>query len=441
MTKSSHELPNDLNAEAGVLSACLMDKSAIVKCLSANLSEADFYRHSHKMVFRAIHELYHDGIEVDLITLSSRMKKAKTYEKAGGLEFINKLSDFVLSDANVGHHIDIVKETSRLRQFALLSKTMADDDGKGLSSAELCHKYNSEVAKIMSEGGAGTVPIGEVVEQIEKKYDEGVELLTTFPTYLDGLDYYVSMSVGNVVVIASRPSQGKSSLARQLAYNWSSIGRNKVLVMTLEMDVEEFTVGMQSMAGEIPSGSIYKRRMNEYEDSRFLSADDTLKIAELEINDAGRVTPEMCRQIIDKHESDGNKFDIVIIDYLQLMSATGKSTSRQQEVEEISRQLKIMAKEKKILLVALSQLNRQVEGREDKRPNLADLRQSGAIEQDADIVMFLYRDWVYHKDSNENDIEIIFRKNRKGKIGTGRLIFYPDITRFADKKWYPKEDL
>jgi len=280
-----------------------------------------------------------------------------------------------------------------------------------------------------------------VVEQIEKKYDEGVELLTTFPTYLDGLDYYVSMSVGNVVVIASRPSQGKSSLARQLAYNWSSIGRNKVLVMTLEMDVEEFTVGMQSMAGEIPSGSIYKRRMNEYEDSRFLSADDTLKIAEIEINDAGRVTPEMCRQIIDKHESDGNKFDIVIIDYLQLMSATGKSTSRQQEVEEISRQLKIMAKEKKILLVALSQLNRQVEGREDKRPNLADLRQSGAIEQDADIVMFLYRDWVYHKDSNENDIEIIFRKNRKGKIGTGRLIFYPDITRFADKKWYPKEDL
>jgi len=434
---SKQELPNDLNAEAGVLSACLIDKYAIVKALSGNLNESDFYRHSHKMVFRAILGLYQDSIEVDIITLSNRMKKTETFEKAGGFEFINGLTSVVLSSTNVDYHIDIVKETSRLRQFSLLSKTMADD--KGLSSAELCQKYNSEVAKIMSDSGDNTVSVGEVATEIEKKYDEGVELLTTFPTYLDNIDHFVRMSAGNVVVIASRPSMGKSSLARHLAYNWSSIGRNRVLVMTLEMDKSEFTVGMQSMAGNIPSEKIYGRTMNEYEASRFISVNNTLRIAEIEINDSGKVTPEMFRQICDKNRAEGKKFDVGIIDYLQQMSAIGNFGSRQQEISEISRQLKIIAKEENMLIIALSQLNRQLESREDKRPLLADLRESGAIEQDADIVMFIYRDWVYHKNANAKDMEIIFKKNRQGKIGTGHLIFYPELTRFSDKKWYKEE--
>jgi hypothetical protein len=186
------------------------------------------------------------------------MKKNKTFDKAGGFEFFNKLTSVVVSGSHVKAHIDIVKETSKLRQFSLLAKTMADDQTSGLTSEELCQKYNSEVAKIMAEGGDNTVLIGDACDILEKKYDEGIELLESFPTYLDCLDYYVTMSVGNVVVIASRPAMGKSSLARQLSYNWSAIGRHKVLVFTLEMDVEEFAIGMQSMAGEIPSEQIYK---------------------------------------------------------------------------------------------------------------------------------------------------------------------------------------
>jgi len=440
MSKHELELPNDPNAEAGILSACLIEKKAIVSSLSAGISETDFYRHSHKMVFRSIEALYRDGIAVDLITLTSHMKKNKTFDKAGGFEFFNKLTSVVVSGSHVKAHIDIVKETSKLRQFSLLAKTMADDQTSGLTSEELCQKYNSEVAKIMAEGGDNTVLIGDVCDILEKKYDEGIELLESFPTYLDCLDYYVTMSVGNVVVIASRPAMGKSSLARQLSYNWSAIGRHKVLVFTLEMDVEEFAIGMQSMAGEIPSEQIYKHLMNEFEMARSISADDTLRFANIRVNDAGKVTPEMCRQVLDKAESDGEKFDIMIVDYLQLMSAVGKFSSRQQEISEITRGLKIIAKEKKILIIALSQLNRQVESREDKRPSLADLRESGAIEQDADKVIFLYRDWVYHTISNENDMEFLIRKNRQGKIGVGHAIFYPETTRFADKKWY-KEDL
>ena len=435
----SNELPNDLNAEAGVLSACLIEKKAIVNSLSSGLSEADFYRHSHKILFRAIVALYHDGIAVDTITLASHLKKHKNFDKAGGFEYINQLTSVVVSGVNIKAHIDIVKETSRLRQFSLLAKSMADDKTAGLTSAEMCQKYNSEVAKIMTVGGTQTVSVGEVHDVLEKKYDDGIELLDTYPTYMDCIDYYVTMASGNVVVIASRPSMGKSSFARQLAYNWSSIGRHRVLVFTLEMDVEEFTIGLQSMAGEIPSEKIYKHSMNEYELTRFVSIGDTLRTADIQINDAGKVTPEMIRQILDKHEADGNKFDILIVDYLQLMSATGKFSSRQQEISEISRQMKVIAKEKKILVIAMSQLNRQLESREDKRPMLADLRESGAIEQDADIVMFLYRGWVYNKDKNEYEMEIIVRKNRHGAIGTGHALFFPDKTRFADKKWYKEE--
>jgi replicative DNA helicase len=436
---SNYEAPHDLNAEAAVLSACMHDKKAVVRTISANLTEIDFYRRSHKNLFSAIMELYRNNDKIDIITITAKMKKAKTFEKSGGLEFINKISGFMLNSENLDSHLEIVKETSRLRRLYMMSEKIKDNVINGKSSAELLYHYNSETAKIMSTGRDDTVSIGEVNDILEQKYDDGDELLVSFPTYLQNIDYHVTMSAGNLVIIASRPSMGKSSLARQLAFNWATFGRARVLVFTLEMDSEEFTIATQAMAAEIPSQKIYNRSLNSYEEPRFTSLGDTLRSAKIQINDAGRVTPEMVRTILDKYEADEHKQDILLIDYLQLMSTSVKYNSRQQEISEISRQLKVIAKEKKLLVVALSQLNRQLESRENKRPGLSDLRESGAIEQDADVVMFIYREFVYDDKANENDAEIIIRKNRHGGLGTASMIFYPEIMRFSDKKYY-RED-
>jgi len=438
MSQQEIPLPNDLNAEAGVLSACLIGKKAIVQALTGNLSESDFYRNSHKLVFRAMTELYTEGVGVDTITLSNRMKNDKTFDKAGGFEFINSLSNFVMSGSNIKEHINIVKETSRLRQFRILAANMAESD---LSSTEMFKSYNDQLAKIMSDAiDTGITSLSEISDALEQKYDEGVELLKSYPTHINNIDHYLTMSEGNLVVLAASTAMGKSSLARQLAYNWASIGHHHVGLFTLEMDKEEVVICLKSMAGEIDSKDIYDHTMNEYEVTRFVSVGDTFKATNIDIFDSGRVTTEMIRNTCDKFEVDGKEFDIIIVDHIQLMSVTGKYQGRESEISEITRQLKVLAKDKKMLVLALSQLNRGLGNREDKRPTTADLKGSGAIEQDADKVFFLYRHWYYNKETaNKNDMEVLFEKNRQGKIGTGHLIFFPEWTKFSNKKWY-KED-
>jgi len=417
MTQSGQELPNNPNAEAGVLSAMLIDKVAVVKATKA-LSESDFWKKAHKLIFRAIINLWSNDTDIDLITLQDRLKQEGTFDRVGGFEFLMQLQGVVISGSSVDNHIEIVSDLSKRRKLAVLSD----------NTLHLIHTEKT-TADIHQN-------ILETLININ-----GVELVTTYPTGLDFLDYGVNMSVGHLVILASRPSFGKSALATQIAFNWASLYGLNVMIFSLEMDKEEVAIRIISQCGEINEKDITTHRMNEYALSRFVAMGDTIKECKITVNENSSISLPLIQDGVTRQTVEHEKPDAIIIDYLQLMSGNKRSTNRQEEVSEMSRGLKKLAKSEKMLVLALAQLNRGCESRDNKRPLLSDLRESGGIEQDADTVMFLYRDVMYHKDkANDNDAELLVRKNRHGKIYTSHMTFYPEITRFADKKWYPKED-
>jgi len=445
MIRTDRVLPQDLNAEAAVLSAMMVDDEAIPEVLDF-LVEDHFYRNSHRLIFNAIKLMFMQGIEIDIITLIDNLKKSKDkrthknhLEMVGGESFINDLSDVVLSGANIVQHAKIVKNKAMARQLIVSANSILEKAyGSEMDGVEVLEFAEETILKVsaaqvddtMSGPMEGTI---QLMKNAEDAYN-GKQRVRGVPSGFVDLDRITGgFGKGQLIILAARPAMGKSSLALAFASNAVKHYNKKVGLLTMEMESLELLAKIVSMESEVPLSCFNKGHgWDERKIMRASSAAQAISELNLQIDDAGSNTSLTVRAKARRMKAKMGGLDMILIDYLQLMSGTGKE-GRQQEISEISRNLKILAKELSIPIIALSQLNRGVEGREDKRPKLSDLRESGAIEQDADVVMFLYRDVVYNPETDFPEVaELILGKNRHGPIGTVYLSWFPEFTLFRN---------
>ncbi len=439
-------LPYDVNAEAAVLSAMMLDNVAASTAIS-ELEDKYFYRTAHKLIFQTMKELYRDSIEIDLVTLSARLQPNNMIEKVGGSDYLNKVSDFVLSTANLSYHLKLVKEKALLRELIVTSNNIIEKcysaeenveeivDGAEQMIYDVTNKrsgsYFKDIASIM----------GTTLENINEVATSHTSVIGVSTGFTDLDRKTGGFKSGQLIILAARPAMGKTALALNIAFNAITHHNKKVAIFTMEMEGDELLKRMLSAASEVPMDAILKGfGMTEDKMMRITNYGMMLSEKKLFIDDSGTNSPLDIRAKLRRLKAETKGLDLVLIDYLQLMSSQRFKDNRQQEIAEISRSLKILAKELEVPVIALSQLNRGLESRTDKRPQLADLRESGAIEQDADMVMFIYRDEYYNEDSPEKGIaEVIIGKNRHGAVGTTKLLFVPHLTAFRNLERIPTE--
>ena len=437
------QVPNDINAEAAVLSAMMIDTYSVAKAIEL-LEVEHFYRKTHQIIFKTICDLFENNIEIDIITLIDKLKINKQLETIGGEAFIDELSDVVLSSANIEYHADIVLKKALVRQLIEASNKIIEG----------CYASDKDADDIVDEAEQLIFNIAErpnrktfewihniistTVKNIEETAASKKSVLGV-PTGFIDLDRQLGgLRPGQLIIVAARPAMGKTSFALNLASNAAVQYDKKVGIFTMEMESNELLMRLMSSASEVSMDNMLKGfGMNQKKMLRIAGAAEVLSGTGIYIDDSGANTILDIRAKTRRLKAELKGLDIIIIDYMQLMSASRNRENRQQEISEISRYLKILAKELGLPVIALSQLNRGLENRDDKRPRLSDLRESGAIEQDADIVMFIYRDEVYNEETEEPGIaEIIIGKNRHGAIGKIKLRFIPEFTAFRDLNEY-----
>lgn len=441
--KIERQLPYDINAEAAVLSAMMIDNFAVAKAIEM-LDKDHFYRTVHQIIFQNIIEIFEDNIEIDIITLIDRLKTNQQLENVGGESFINELSDVVLSSANIEYHTNIVLGKALLRQLILASNNIIENCYTSDQSVEdIVDEAEQSIFQIAERPGRKTFQsISDVIPATIKNIEETAatkkSVLGVATGFIDLDRKLGGFRPGQLIVIAARPAMGKTSLALNIASNAAVRYDKKVGIFTMEMESNELLMRMLSAASEVSMENMLKGYgMNEKKILRIAGAAEVLSEKDIYIDDSGVNTILDIRAKTRRLKAELKGLDLIIIDYMQLMSVRRNRENRQQEISEISRNLKVLAKELSVPIVVLSQLNRALEGRDDKRPRLADLRESGAIEQDADVVLFIYRDEVYdEKTEKEGIAEIIIGKNRHGAIGKLELKFYTEFTSFRDMTEY-----
>ncbi len=440
--KVARILPQDINAEAAVLSAMMIDNFSVARAIEM-LSEEHFYKAAHKYIYRSMLALFEDNIEIDVITLINKLHQDGVLERIGGNVYINELSDIVISGANIEYHAKIVLERALLRLLITSSNEIIEE----------CYKAEKPVSEIVDDAEQIIFQVAERPEQlgfqrISKIIPETLQniedIATTktsslgVPSGFKDLDRATGgFRPGQLIILAARPAMGKTSLALNIGFNAAMYHDLKVGIFTMEMASEELLMRMIASASEVTMDSMLKGYgMDTNKLLRITQVADALSSKEIFIDDTGSNTSLDIRAKCRRLKAEIKGLDLIVIDYLQLMSSHRRIESRQQEISEISRNLKVLAKELGIPIICLSQLNRGVEQRDDKRPKLSDLRESGAIEQDADIVMFIYRDDYYNPDSEKKGIsEIIISKNRHGATGKVELVFMNEYTSFRNKEY------
>ena len=435
---SERKLPSDINAEAAVLSAMIIDSDVISKGIE-KLKESFFTRLAHKLIFKAICELFSDGIEIDPLTLINRLERNNHLEKAGGIPGINEIADIVVSSANFDYHLNIVVEQAQLRHLIVASNGIIEN----------CYTSTAPVKTVVDEAEQAIFAIAELPQnQGFVRFDDlsadvlhNIDIIASTKIPVTGISSGFSdldkltggFRPGQFIIIAARPAMGKTSLALNIASHAAVNLKKKVAIFTMEMAADEVIMRMLSSASEVSMNSMLKGYgMNEDKLVRIMQASEVLSSKQIYIDESGTNTPLDIRAKTRRLAAEIGGLDLILIDYLQLMEHNKDRDSRQQEISEISRALKILAKDMKIPVIALSQLNRMLENRDDRRPRLADLRESGAIEQDADLVMFIYRDEYYNKEKTEKPgiAEVIIGKNRHGSTGSVDLGFEGEFTLF-----------
>ena len=430
--------PHDLEAEQAIIGSMLTDRDAVISAIEI-LKEEDFYREDNKAIYTAILNLYNRAEPIDIITVKSELESMRKFEQVGGLEYLAELPEKVPTTANAMKYIKIVEEKSTLRR---LIKTANEIIELGYSPTEdvedIMEGAEKKIFNIMQEKNQkGYAPIKDVLVESFTKLEElynRKQHITGVPSGFTELDYRTAGFHGSeLILIAARPAMGKTAFALNIATNAAVKANVPVAVFSLEMSKEQLVNRILCSESMVDSNKVRTGKLEEDDWTKLAGAIGPLSEAEIFIDDTPGIIITEIRAKCRKLKLEKN-IGMVVIDYLQLIQGSNKrGGSREQEISEISRSLKILAKELDVPVIALSQLSRAAEQRPDHRPMLSDLRESGAIEQDADIVMFLYRDDYYNQDSEKKDIaEIIIAKHRGGSTGTVELLWLGSYTKFVN---------
>lgn len=431
-------LPHSIEAEQSVIGSMLMDKDAIIAA-SEILSEADFYQRAYGIMFEAMTELFNEGKPVDLVTLQDRLKEKDVPPEVSSLEFVREILETVPTSANAKSYANIVREKAMLRRLIRVNEEIANTCYSGKERLEDILSYTEKAIfdLLQNRTGSDFVPIKQValnvLERIEAaSKSEGT--VTGIPTGFIDLDYKTSgMQPSDLVLLAARPSMGKTAFVLNLVDYVAVRKGMPCMIFSLEMSKEQLVNRMLSMESNVDSQKLRTGSLTDADWDAVVEGIGIIGNSKLLIDDTPGISITELRSKCRKIKLEYG-LSMVIVDYLQLMSGSGRSgDNRQQEISEISRSLKALAREIQAPVVALSQLSRACESRQDHRPMLSDLRESGAIEQDADVVMFLYRDDYYNKDTDRPNVaEVIIAKQRNGPIGTVELLWRPEFTKFVN---------
>jgi replicative DNA helicase len=433
--------PYSITAEQSVIGALMLDKQAWDK-VADFLIDDDFYRRDHQLIYRAIKILAEKQSPLDVITLSETLEQLGWLEECGGLAYLATLAKETPSAANIVAYAEIVREKSVLRQLISSGSEIADLAfyPQGRQTIELIESAEQKVFHIADQyrrKGTGFSPIkpllAKAIDRIEMLFQKEGHITGASTGFTDFDDMTSGMQPSDLVIVAGRPSMGKTTFAMNIAEHVAIKEQVPVAVFSMEMPGEQLAMRMISSLGRIDQHRVRTGKLEDDEWPRMTSAINILAETKLYIDDTPAMTPTevraRCRRLA--RENDG-QLGLVVLDYLQLMQSPG-SESRVNEISDISRSLKALAKELNVPVIALSQLNRSLEQRPNKRPIMSDLRESGAIEQDADVIVFIYRDEVYNKETTDKGTaEIIIAKQRNGPIGTTRLTFLGQYTRFEN---------
>ncbi|GGJ64914.1 replicative DNA helicase [Anoxybacillus voinovskiensis] len=430
--------PQNIEAEQAVLGAIFLDASALTLASEILIPE-DFYRAAHQKIFHAMLKVADKGEPVDLVTVTAELADAKALEEVGGVSYLSELADSVPTAANVEYYARIVEEKSVLRRLIRTATSIAQDSYTREDEVDvLLNEAEKKIMEISQRKHSGAFQnikdvLVQAYDNIEMLHNRKGEI-TGIPTGFTELDRMTAgFQRSDLIIVAARPSVGKTAFALNIAQNVATKTNENVAIFSLEMSAQQLVMRMLCAEGNINAQNLRTGKLTPEDWGKLTMAMGSLSNAGIYIDDTPSIRVSeiraKCRRL--KQESG---LGMVLIDYLQLIQGSGRNReNRQQEVSEISRSLKALARELEVPVIALSQLSRSVEQRQDKRPMMSDIRESGSIEQDADIVAFLYRDDYYDKDSeNKNIIEIIIAKQRNGPVGTVQLAFIKEYNKFVN---------
>ncbi|MEJ1296904.1 MAG: replicative DNA helicase [Candidatus Sedimenticola sp. (ex Thyasira tokunagai)] len=440
-TDSLRMPPHNIQAEQSVLGGLMLDNSTWDQ-IADRVVEIDFYRREHQLIFRTIELLADRSKPFDVVTLSESLERHGQLDEAGGMIYLGTLAQDTPSAANIRAYADIVREHSVMRQLIKVGTEVADSGfaPEGRESAELLDEAERKVFEIAekgakSRGGFESIKslLTKAVDKIETLFEQDEPITGLSTGFSDFDDRTSGLHPADLVIVAGRPSMGKTTFAMNIAENVAINSKLPVAVFSMEMPGEALAMRMMSSLGRINQSRVRNGKLEDDEWPRLTSAVSLLAEAKLYIDDTPAMSPLEVRARARRLMREHGELGLIMIDYLQLMQVPGMSENRTNEISAISRSLKALAKELNVPVIALSQLNRSLESRTNKRPIMSDLRESGAIEQDADLVVFIYRDEVYNEDSpDKGRAEIIISKQRNGPIGTFNLTFLGEFTKFEN---------
>ena len=440
MSEDFRILPHDLVAEQSVLGAVFISPETMTS-LADELTPDDFYKPANKIVFKTMLSLLEKGEPIDATTMISALTNQGEISNIGGVTYVVELVNSTPTSKNVEHYAKLVKEKATLRKvIAELSESLSSAYQGDVSISDIISKTEKSMLDISNQNaGTGFRNVADILDthmQIVETRSQTDGFVTGLSTGFVGLDKITTgLHEGNLIILAARPAMGKTALALNIAKHVATMERKSAVIFSLEMGAEELIERMVASEGMIPGYHLKTGNLSTDEWKRLVHAQSNLYDVPIFVDDTAGIRISDIRSKARKLSQEMGGLGIIIIDYLQLITGS-KRENRQQIVSEISRELKILAKDLRVPVIALSQLSRSVEQRQDKRPMLSDLRESGSIEQDADIVAFLYRDAYYqkeHADSQEanNVTELILEKNRHGSLGTVKLYFHKEYTKFS----------